>query len=138
MTRVIMDIRETFDENRHPRQGPQIRTEAVGPRSLAQFPVQTLNLPSIESRLAPSSTCAPQSAHAASFPLFIPSADTLAAYSQSSRDLGHDQLPSGKHAGRLVAPQLQCSKIPACTKFGRHAHIISMETTFVTLLCEIQ
>jgi len=138
MTRVIMHTRETFDENRDPRQGPQIRTEAVGPRSFAQLPVQTLNLPSIESRLAPSPTCAPQSADATSLPLFIPSANTLAAYSQSSRDFGHDQFPSGEQAGRLVAPLLQCSEISACTKFCRHARIIYVAATIVTLLCEIQ
>ena len=138
MTRVIMDIRETFDENRDPRQGPQIRTEAVGLRSFAQLAVQTLKVPRSESRLAPSPACATQSADATSLPLFIPPANTLAANSQSSRYFGHDQFPSGEQAGRLVAPQLQCSKIPARTKFGRHAHIISMGATLVTLLCEIQ
>ena len=138
MTRVIMHTRETFDENRDPRQGPQIRTEAVGPRSFAQLPVQTLNLPSVESRLAPSPTCASQSEDTASLPLFIPSADTLATYSQSSRDVGHNQFPSSNQAGRLLAPLLQCRKIPPCTKFSRHAHIIRVAATFVTLLCEIQ
>jgi hypothetical protein len=138
MTRVIMHTRETFDENRDPRQGPQIRTEAVGPRSFAQLPVQTLNLPSIESRLAPSPTFAPQSSDATSLPLFIPSANTLPAYSQSSRDFGHDQFTSGEKAGRLVAPLLQCSEIPTCAKFSRHAHIIGVAATLVTLLCEIQ
>jgi hypothetical protein len=138
MTRVIMHTRETLDENRDPRQAPQIRTEAMGPRSLAKLAVQTLNLPSIESRLAPSPTSASQSADAASLPLFIPSADTLAAYSQSSGDVGHDQFPSGKQAGRLVAPLLQRSKIPTCTKYSRHAQIIGVATAFVTLLCEIQ
>jgi hypothetical protein len=138
MAGVIMHTRETFDENRDPRQGPQIRTEAVGPRSFAQLPVQTLNLPSIESRLAPSPTCAPQSADATSLPLFIPSTDTLAAYSQSSRDVGHDQSPSSKQAARLLAPLLQCSEIPPRTKFSRHARIISAAAILVTLLCEIQ
>lgn len=138
MTRVIMHTRETLDENRDPRQGPQIRTEAMGPRSLAQLAVQTLNLPSIESWLAPSPTSASQSADAASPPLFIPSADTLAAYSQSSRDFGHDQFPGGEQAGRLVAALLQCSKIPTCAKFSGHAHIVGVAAALVTLLCEIQ
>jgi hypothetical protein len=138
MTGVIMHARETFDENRDPRQGPQIRIETMGPRSLAQLAVQTLSLPSVESRLAPSPTCASQSEDAPSLPLFIPSADTLATYSQSSRNFGHNQFPSSKQAGRLLAPLLQCRKIPPCTKFSRHAHIICVAATFVTLLCEIQ
>jgi hypothetical protein len=138
MTGVIMHARETLDENRDTRQGPQIRTKPMGPRSLAQLAVQTLSLPSVESRLAPSPTCASQSEDAASLPLFIPSADTLATYSQSSRDFGHSQFSSSKQAGRLLAPLLQCCKIPPCTKFSRHAHIIRVAATFVTLLCEIQ
>jgi hypothetical protein len=138
MTGVIMHARDTFYENRNPRQGPQIRTEAMGPRSLAQLAIQTLNLPSIESRLAPGPTCASQLADATSFPLFIPSADTLAAYSESPRDFGHDQFSSGKQAGRPLSPLLQCNEIPTCAKFCRHAHIICIEATLVTLLCETQ
>jgi hypothetical protein len=138
MTGVIMHTCEMLNENRNPRQGPQIRTEAVGPRPLPQFPVQTLNLLSIDSRPASSSTSTTESTHATSFPLPIPSADTLAGHSQSSRDLGHDQLSGRKHTGRLVSPLFQRSKIPSRTKSGRHAHIINVAGTIVTLLCEIQ
>jgi len=138
MTGVIMHTCETFDEHRDPRQGPQIRSEAMCPRSLAQLAVQMLNLPSIESWLSPSPTCASQSEDATSLPLFVPSADTLAAYPQPSRDIGHDQLPSSKQAGRLLAPLLQCSKIPPCTKFCRHVPIIRAAAIRVTLLCETQ
>ena len=138
MTGVIMHTCEKFDENCHPRQGPQIRTETVGPRSSAQFPVQTLNLSSIESGLASGSASAPQSAHATSFPLFIPAADALAAHSESPRDLGHDPLPSSEHARCLAAPLFQRSKISSHTKFGRHAHIVRAARMLVTLLCEVQ
>jgi hypothetical protein len=44
MTRVIMHTRETFDENCDPRQGPQIRTEAVSPRSFAFLCVSAVSL----------------------------------------------------------------------------------------------
>lgn len=138
MTGVITYTCETFNESGHPRQGPQVRTEAVGSRPLAQFPVQPLNVLSTESRLASGPPGAVQPADASTLPLFVPSADALAAHAESPSDLGYDQLSGSEHAPGLVTPLLQSSKIPSRTKFGRHTRIICATGTIVTLLCEIQ
>ncbi len=138
MTGVITHTGETFNESGYPWQGPQIRTETVGSRPFAQLTVQTLNLSGTESGPTSGPAGASQPLDASSLPLFIPSADALAAHAESPRDLGHDQLSSSEQAGRLVAPLLQSSKIASRTKFGRHTSIIRVTGSIVTLLCEIQ
>jgi hypothetical protein len=138
MPGVIMHTRQTFDEDRDPWQGPQIRAEPLGSCSPSQLTLQTLNPLRIKSWLATSPTCASQFVDPAPLPLFVPPANTLAADAQLSSDGGQDQFTSCKQAGRLLAPFLQCCEIPPWTNSIRHAHIIRAAGTLVTLLCEVQ
>ena len=48
MTGMVMDAGHTLNHQRHPRQRPEIRVEAVGPRSLPQRPLHVPELPQVE------------------------------------------------------------------------------------------
>lgn len=138
MTGVIMHTAEAFDQNGHPRKGPKICTETVGPRPLAKLPVQTLELLITESGPASSPAGATQSLDAVSLPLSVPAAYALTAHPESPRDLRHRQLSSSEHAGCLFTPLSQSSKIPSRAKYGWHIRIIRAMGNVVTLLCEVQ
>src|SRR4030042_4490875 len=62
MSRVIVPVGQALDNNRYARQGPQICAKTVGPRSLSQCDLDTLQLLSFQLRSAACSARASQCA----------------------------------------------------------------------------
>lgn len=75
---------QPLDHGGHPRQGPQVGPKAVGPRSLAQRPVDLGQLSAVQLRLAARPAGGPQGPNAAPLPLAVPAADALAAHPEGS------------------------------------------------------
>jgi len=145
MTGMVLDIGDALNQQRHPRQGPQIRVEPVGPRTLPQ---RLFHLPKLL-RLEPWFSARPsgtvQGADAAALPLRVPPAHALAADLQLTGNGGEDHLAGGKQAACLFAPVLELPKIAAGGKTYGHAYsiddpspIVTIFRETVTVLCEIQ
>lgn len=145
MTGMILDIGRALNQQRHPRQGPEIRVEPVGPRTLPQRLFHLPELPRLELWLSARPSGAVQGADAAALPLRVPPARALAADLQLTGNGGQDHLAGGKQAARLFAPVLELLKIAAGRKTYRHAFsihdpapIVTIFREIVTVLCEIQ
>ncbi len=108
MTGMVVDIGHALNHQRHPRQRPQIRVEAVGPCPLPQRPLHLPKLLGIEPWFA---TCPPgavERAGTAAPPLRVPSAHALTAHFQLTSNGGQNHLADGKQAARLFAALLEC------------------------------
>lgn len=145
MTGMVVDIGHALNHQRHPRQRPEIRVEAIGPGPLPQRPLHLPELPGIEPWFAARPPGAVESADTAALPLCVPSAHALTAHLQLTSNGGQNQLAGGKQAARLFAAVLELLKIAAGTNARRHSssivHAALAVTIFrdiVTVLCEIQ
>jgi hypothetical protein len=128
---------QALDQLGHPRQGPQIRPEALGARSLAQGPIDLLQLLALKLRFAARPPGGTQSPHAALLPLPVPAADTLATDPQSSR-YPRQLLTSTEQLGGSPASIFEGSEIASRMHKCFHASSIDEELAIVTVLCEIQ
>jgi hypothetical protein len=128
---------QALDQLGHPRQGPQIRPEALGARSLAQGPVELLQLLALQLRLAARPPGGAQSLRAALFPLPVPAADTLATDLESSGDRRQPLAPA-EQLGGSPASIFECLEIPSWMHKCLHASSISEELEIVTVFCEVQ
>jgi hypothetical protein len=138
MTGMVLDLGHALNQQRHPRQGPEIRVETVGPRTLPQCPFHPPELLRLELWLSARPSGAVQGADAAALPLRVPSAHALTADLQLTGNRGQDHLAAGKQAARLFAPVIELLKIAAGWKTYRHAFSIDDPATIVTILCETQ
>jgi len=143
MTGVVMDAGQPLDHPRHPWQSPQVGVKTMGSRSLAERSVELPEVPRFQFRLSTGAASAPQSCHATTPPVAIPTSHALATDLQLPSDVREDHLTGGEQAGGLFAPQLQSVEVPP----RRHRHSCSIDengkivTTIyeiVTILCEIQ
>jgi hypothetical protein len=145
MTGMVMDAGHTLNHQRHPRQRPEIRVEAVGPRSLPQRPLHLPELPEVELWFAARPPGAVEGADTAALPLCVPSAHALTAHSQLTSNRGQNHLAGGKQAAGLFAAVFELLKIAARTNACRHSSSIvhaPLDVTIfrevVTVLCEVQ
>jgi hypothetical protein len=137
MARMVPHAGQPLDQLGHPRQSPQIRPEALGARSLAQGPVQLLQLLALKLRLAPRPPGGPQSLHAPLLPLPVPAADTLATDLESSGDR-RKPLARAEQLGGSSASIFECLEIASRMHKCFHASSISEELEIVTVFCEVQ
>jgi hypothetical protein len=137
MARMVSHPSQVLDELGHPRQGPQIRPEALGARSLAQGPVELLQLLALQLRFAARPPGGAQSLRAALFPLPVPAADTLATDLESSGDR-RKPLARAEQLGGSSASIFECLEIASWMHKCFHAPSISEELEIVTVFCEIQ
>ena len=145
MTGMVVDIGHALNHQRHPRQRPEIRVEAIGPRPLPQLPLHLPELPGIEPWFAARPPGAVEGVDTAASPLCVPSAHALTAHSQLTSNRGQDHLAGGKQAARLFAAVFELLKIAARANACRHSSSIIYDalsvTIFrdiVTVLCEVQ
>ena len=144
MTGMVVDTRSPLDHQSHSRQRPQLRVEAMGPRSLPQGLLPLPELPGIELGFAARAPGAVESAGPATAPLPIPTAHTLTAHFQLTSNGSQNHFAGGKQAARLFAAVLELLKIAAgtnaCWHMSRRADLARAVTIFreaVTVLCEI-
>ena len=137
MARMVPHPGHALDQRGHPRQGPQIRPEALGARPLAQGPVYLLQLRTLQLRFAARPPGGAQSLYPALFPLPIPAADTLATDLQSSR-YRRQLLASAEQLGGSPASIFESLEIASQTHQGFHAFSISEELESVTVFREVQ
>lgn len=137
MARMVPHPGQALDQLGHPRQGPQIRPEALGARPLAQGPVHLLPLLALQLRFAARPPGGAQSLHAALFPLPIPAADTLATDLQSS-GYRRQPLASAKQPGGSPASIFESLEIASRMHKCFHASNICEDLGIVTIFGEIQ
>ena len=138
MSRVVVDPRDPLDYGGDARQGPQLRTQAVSARPLAQRRIDPFPLRAVESGLASRSAGRAQSGRSSTLPVFVPTARTLAAYPQRASDLCHRSARS-KQPRRSLPPSFERAKISPRTKSDSpHVLTLSHGTESVTILCEAQ
>ena len=121
MSRVIVYPRQSLDNNRHPRERPQICAKTVGPCSLSQCNLDTSQLLSLQLRFATRSTRTPQSPSAASLPLLVPAAYALAAYFQFSGNPRQNHLASREQSSRSLPSLPHGLEIPPLSNVSLHA-----------------
>lgn len=145
MTGMVVHPGHTLNHQRHPRQRPEIRSEAVPPRTLPEHLLHLAELSSSELWLASRPPGGVEGANAAALPPRLPPADALAAHLQLTRNRGPNHLAGGKQAARLFAPAFEFLKIATGTNRRTHASSIGDDASsvtifceFVTVLCEIQ
>lgn len=83
MAGVILNLRDSVDDLGHPRQGPKICAEPLGPCTFPEGPIDLLSLLATESGQTACATRATKRGHAAPSPLSIPPAHALAAHPKS-------------------------------------------------------
>lgn len=145
MAGMIVDAGQTFDNQRHSRQSPEIGVESIGARA---FPQRLLHLPElgrVQLGLAARPAGAVEGAHAAGLPLDVPSAHTRAADLQLAGDGGQDQFACGEQAAGLPAPLLKQLEITARGERSGHGKsivdlrsLVTILREYVILLCETQ
>jgi hypothetical protein len=145
MTGMVVDAGHALHHQRHPRQGPEIRVEAVGARPLPQPLLHLPELPGTEPWLAARPPGAVEGADTAASPLGVPSAHALTAHFELTSNRGQNHLAGGKQAARLFAALLELLKIAAGTNTRRHtsrivdpALVVTIFREIVTVLCESQ
>ncbi len=145
MTGMVVDPGHALHHQRHPRQRPEIRVEAVGPRSLPQRLLHLPELPGIEPWFAACPPGAVEGADATASPLCVPSAHALTTHFEFTSNRGQNHLAGGKQAARLFAAVLELLKIAAGTNARRHVSrivdfvpAVTIFREIVTVLCEIQ
>ncbi len=120
MARVIANPREALDHHRHPWQGPELGTEAMGHRSTPQGRVDPRELPPIQTRLAPEPASRLQPTSTLPTPCVIPPMCRLATHAQRPNDCGL-RLSTRKQPCGLEPPRFQRRNIPLPTLWLRHA-----------------
>lgn len=138
MTRVIMDAGQPFDDRSDARQGPEIRTVPVSPRSLAQGPLDASQLRRAQLRLTAGPAGALQRGCPAPFPLFVPPTDALTAHLEVSGNGSQDHLACCEHTRGALSPLFQSLKISPWTILSMHTYSIHSSSANVTILCEVQ
>jgi hypothetical protein len=134
---MVPHPRQALDQLGHPRQGPQIRPEALGARPLAQRPVELLQLLALQFRFAARPPGGAQSLRAALFPLPVPAADTLPTDLESSGDRRKPRARA-EQLGGSSASIFECLEIASRMHKCFHASSISEELETVTVFCEVQ
>jgi len=111
MPRVIANPCHTFDDRRHPGQGPEVGAEPMHPSAPAQGGVHPGQLPPIQPRLAPQAPDRLQASPAVPAPGVIPAMRRLSTDAQRvhRRRL---RLPAREHARRLEAARFQHRNVP--------------------------
>lgn len=138
MTRVIMDAGQTFDDHGDARQSPEIGAIPVSPRSLAQGPLDLLQLRRAQFRLTAGPARASQRGGPAPLPLFVPSTDALATHLKVSSDGGPHHLARREQARGALSPLLKSLKISPWTILSMHTKSIHLSPAIITILCETQ
>lgn len=138
MPGVIRHARQALDEPRHPRQGPELRAEAVRPRPLAQGRFDAAQLLGCQAGLAPGPPRAAQRGTPAPSPRPVPSHNALATGAQPAGDGGLRLLGRGEEPRGLLPTTFQCLEIPSWCNMSMHAPIIRQSCSAVTVLCETQ
>jgi hypothetical protein len=136
MAGMIRDARESLDQRRDPRQGPEVRRKSVRAGASAECVIDTRQLRRCQFRLPPRSPRTAQCGVPSPSPGLIPSADTLPARLQDTGDTGHD-LAGRKQTRRPSAAQFQGMEISAWRHMCIHGLSIQQAPRIVTLFCEI-
>ena len=121
MSRMIVHPCQSLDNNRYARECPQICSKTVGLCSLSQCDLDTLQLFLFQLRFAPRSSRAPQCPAAATLPLHVPAAYTLAAYLQFSGNPCQDHLASREQSSRSLPSLPHGLEIPPLSNVSFHA-----------------
>ncbi len=138
MARVILHAGQVLNEVRHPRQGPELRAEAVRPWPLAQGRFDAAQLLGRQAGLAPGPPRGALRLAPALPPRPVPPQDTLATDAQPAGDGGLRLLGRGEEpCGQLPTP-FQSLEIPSWCNMCAHAPIIRHSCIVVTILCETQ
>ncbi len=138
MAGMIRHANQAPDEPRDPRQGPELRAEAVGPGALAQGRFDAGHLLWPQSRLASRPPRGAQRRAPALPPGPIPPQDALTTGVQAAGDSGLRFLASGEESCGLFPTKFQCMEIASRCNVSAHAFIIQQSCASVTVLCEIQ
>jgi len=127
MPRVILHARHVLDDPSDPGQRPEVRTEAVRPRALAQSRSDLDHLLWRHPRLAAGAAGGPQRHAPTPVPRAIPAHDALAADSQAAGDGPVRLSTSGKQPRGLLATNFQSVEIPSGCNMSGHACHRTME-----------
>jgi hypothetical protein len=133
---MIVHPGRSFDHHRHPREGSQVRTEAVCPGTLPQRSIDLLELPVVQLRLAPRAARTAQGGGTALPPFGVPAADAPAAHRQFTGDLRVGHLASGEEADGSFSPQFQTCKISSGRSRCVHALFLQEGGQNVDILCD--
>jgi len=123
MARMVPHAGQSLDHGGHPRQGPQIRPEAVGSRPLAKPALDALELRAVQFGWATGSASGSQGGQAALLPGAVPAAGTLAAHLECPGDEGRT-LAGAKQLRGLPAALFQGFEISTGTHKCFHASSI--------------
>jgi hypothetical protein len=137
MAGMVSHAGQPLDHGGHPRQGPQIRAEAVGACPLAKPALEALQLRAVQSGWATGSADGSQGGQAALLPGAVPATGTLAAYLECPGHKGRSLAATEELRG-LPAPLFQGLEISSGTHHCFHASNISEVLRIVTLFCEVQ
>lgn len=138
MAGMIRHANQALDEPRDPRQGPELRAEAVGPGTLAQGRFDAGHLLGPQPRLASRPPRRAQRRAPALPPGPIPPQDALTTGAQAAGDGGLRFLASGEEPRGLLPTVFQCMEIASRCNESAHTFIIQQSCADVTVLCEIQ
>jgi len=121
MSRMIVHPCQSLDNNRYARECPQICAKTVGLCSLSQCDLDTSQLFLFQLRFAARSSRAPQCPAAATLPLHVPAAYTLAAYLQFSGNPCQDHLANREQSSRSLPSLPHGLEIPSLSNVSFHA-----------------
>ena len=124
MPGVILHAGQLLDQTRDPRQGPEVRGEAMRPRALAQGRVDAGQLLRRQPRLAPRPPRGPQRRAASLAPRPVPPHDALATGAEASGDGGLRLLARGKEPRSPLPTKFQSMEIPPWCHMSTHTSII--------------
>jgi len=124
MPGVILHAGQVLDEAGDPRQGPEIRPEAVRPRALAQGRCEAGQLLRREPRLASGPPCGAQRRAPAFAPRSIPPQDALATGAQPAGDGGLRLLAGGEEPCGQLPTTFQSLEIPSWGHVSAYASVI--------------
>jgi hypothetical protein len=114
MAGMVSHASQPLDHGGHPRQGPQIRAEAVGACPLAKPALEALELRAVQFGFATGPADGSQGGPAALLPGAVPAAGTLAAHLECPSDKGRS-LAGPKQLRRLSATLFQGLEISSGT-----------------------
>jgi hypothetical protein len=138
MPRMILHAGQLLDDARDAGQRPEIGTEAMRARALAQGGFDAAQLLPRQPGLSAGTAGAPQRGAPARTPRPKPAHDALAADRQTAGDGPLRLSARGKQPRGLLPTNFQSMEIPSWRNVSGHASIVRWKDGSVTLLYETQ
>jgi len=138
MTGMVANAGHAFDHDRHPRQRPEFRAEAVRSRAFAQGPIDVSQLLRLQPWRPAASARLPQTRAAVLSPSVEPAPHTLSTDREHPSDCRLALPARSEKPGRPLAPGLQSIKVSPRSEDFQHVRAYYTRIRVVTLLCETQ